>query len=66
MNHNKLVRQNILNLFTIACSLCVLLNAGFLNAQEQEIDVTPDDLKMDKDYSPYAGKIYPDKVLFGG
>ena len=39
--------------------------ACLIYAQEKEIDVKPDDLKIAGDYSPYAGKDYPDKVLFG-
>ena len=49
--------------------LLFILMAGLVSmtglAQEQEIEVTPSDLLIKKDYSPFAGDNYPDKVLFG-
>ena len=49
--------------------LALLLFSGLIAltglAQEQEIEVTPSDLLIKKDYSPFAGDNYPDKVLFG-
>lgn len=42
----------------------LLLNLN-IYAQEKEIEVTPEDLEMEREYSPYAATSYPDKVLFG-
>ena len=54
-----------LNVSVIAGIICLMMFPVFLSAQEQEIDVTAEDLGLEKDYSPYAGNMYPNKVLFG-
>jgi hypothetical protein len=58
-------RKSKHSLLGIIMTLSFLVLGGNSFAQEQEIDVTPEDLKLEKDYSPYAGNSYPNKVLFG-
>ena len=42
------------------------IDPGHLSAQEpRTFRVTADDLEREKVYSPYAGRNYPDQVLFG-
>ncbi len=55
-------KTDFIGFLMVAGLLCLNLH---LYAQEQEIEVTPEDLEMEKEYSPYAGISYPDKVLFG-
>jgi hypothetical protein len=63
---NKLIQQKQMKSIY---KLMFVLFAGLLvvkgYTQEQEIEVTGEDLYMKGDYSPYAGASYPDKVLFG-
>lgn len=49
-----------------AALLGLWMNPGYLSAQEpQTFGVTAEDLEPEKVYSPYAGRAYPDQVLFG-
>ena len=47
----------------LACGL--FLDSGISNASPYDVEVTPDLLTDDPVYSPYAGRDYPDQVLFG-
>ena len=50
-------------LCTVACGLAMIANTSV--AATAEFVVTADDLEPPKVYSPYAGRNYPDEVLFG-
>ena len=47
----------------LACGL--FLDSGISSASPYDVEVTPDLLTDDPVYSPYAGRDYPDQVLFG-
>ena len=64
MKNQKTKKYRKQSLFAFVLTLA-MISFGLTCAQEQEIDVTPEDLKIEKDYSPYAGNTFPDKVLFG-
>ena len=54
--------------FVITFATCVglSLGPGHLSAQEPETyHVTADDLEQERIFSPYVGRAYPDRVLFG-
>ncbi len=52
--------------FCAAALFGLSMDPGYLSAQEpQTFQVTADDLEQEKVYSPYAGRNYPDQVLFG-
>ena len=55
-------RKSKHSLLGIIMTLSFLVLGGNSFAQEQEIDVTPEELKLEKDYTPYAGNSYPNKV----
>ena len=65
--------QKLSTFMASSCALTfgLLLAAGSLYAQVPETAVTPEDFADDSDYSqervysPYAGRAYPDQVLFG-
>ena len=52
------------SLMLVAFAVVLTAGPGVLFAQK-EIEVTPEDLVPEKDYSPYVGRAYPDQVLFG-
>ena len=66
-NYDKLIKLFKPNAYYI--SFLAITGLLFLNlhlyAQEHEIEVTGEELHIKKNYSPYAGDVYPDKVLFG-
>ena len=43
----------------------LLVSASFLNASLYDVEVKPELLSDEPVYSPYAGRDYPDQVLFG-
>ncbi len=61
----KLGTKTVASLFALA--FFILLTApGRMSAQEpRTYHVTPDDLEPERVYSPFAGRDYPDQVLFG-
>jgi len=61
----KLRTKTVASLFALA--FFILLTApGRMSAQEpRTYHVTPDDLEPERVYSPFAGRDYPDQVLFG-
>ncbi len=61
----KLRTKTVASLFALA--FFILLTApGSMSAQEpRTYHVTPDDLEPERVYSPFAGRDYPDQVLFG-
>ena len=61
------MRESIKRLAIVALlSACALFNnVCFTNASLYDVEVTPDLLADEPLYSPYAGRDYPDQVLFG-
>ncbi len=64
MTHKKRFQR------AIGCYLCTLVcglisGAGLAIAAPQDRVVAPEDLAGERTYSPYVGRAYPDKVLFG-
>ncbi len=49
----------------VGTGLVLVLSSFSLLAAPQEMEVTPDMLAPERVYSPYAGRAYPDQVLFG-
>ena len=49
----------------IIFSNILLVSASFLNASLYDVEVKPELLTDEPVYSPYAGRDYPDQVLFG-
>ena len=45
--------------------ICLAISCGSVAAAPQDRPVTVEDFKEKKVYSPYAGRAYPDQVLFG-
>ena len=45
--------------------ICLAIGCGSVAAAPQDRPVTVEDFKEKKVYSPYAGRAYPDQVLFG-
>ena len=56
-------RFKIYLLCTVACGLAMVASTSF--ASPAEFVVTEENLEPPKVYSPYAGRNYPDEVLFG-
>ncbi len=51
---------------SVALVVCgLLLGAGHSLASPLELVMTPEDFEEEPGYSPYAGRNYPDEVLFG-
>ena len=50
---------------TVLAAICLVAGGGFVAASPQDHVVTIEDFKTKKVYSPYAGRAYPDRVLFG-
>jgi len=46
-------------------TVCLAISGGSVAAAPQDRPVTVEDFKEKKVYSPYAGRAYPDQVLFG-
>ncbi len=69
MNPTKQIHKpkRSLNFFTIITTITLSLSfvADPVIGSGQELVLTEDDFKDKKVYSPYAGRNYPDKVLFG-
>ena len=52
-------------LSVLVATLLGMLSSASLLAAPQELVVTPDMVTPERVYSPYAGRAYPDQVLFG-
>jgi hypothetical protein len=50
---------------TILAGVCLILGGGSVVASPQDRVVTVKDFETKKVYSPYVGRAYPDRVLFG-
>ena len=51
------------DLLLATCLLLLLASRGFASAQE--LVLTEEDFAVEKVYSPFVGRDYPDRVLFG-
>ena len=51
--------------WTIILIIAAALAQSALAQEPESFNVTPEDFKKEKVYSPYAGRDYPDQVLFG-
>lgn len=49
----------------LSAASCILISSSIIYASPYDVEVTPDMLDEEPVYSPYAGRDYPDQVLFG-